>query len=211
MFRRMTLASEQGPTTSKIDLRLDEARSGQCAPGRLFIEQFMQPFDLSKLAYLKLAPGTPRGVGVYGVCRYPDKHGKTELTRTKYRISCFFTGPYPHMLWVRRRPIYRNENGSWPTIPKQLFLRGVTTHGSPPARAWQQLVAVNPLMDDSEALVWIAAHELFHFLRHTRQIAGRNTEVEADIFADETLEQFRYPGDRGRRTRDLSNSGGSSA
>jgi hypothetical protein len=38
-----------------------------------------------------------------------------------------------------------------------------------------------------EAIVWVLAHEAFHFLRRTRQIPGRNTEIAADQFADETL------------------------
>ena len=42
-----------------------------------------------------------------------------------------------------------------------------------------------------EAIVWIVGHEAFHWLRRTRQIPGRNTEIEADQFADEQLQAFR--------------------
>jgi hypothetical protein len=42
-----------------------------------------------------------------------------------------------------------------------------------------------------EGIVWIVAHEAFHWLRKTRQIPGRNTEVEADAFADRKLQEFR--------------------
>jgi len=46
--------------------------------------------------------------------------------------------------------------------------------------------------DLSEATVWIVAHEAFHWLRMTRQISGRNTEIEADAFADKMLDEFRH-------------------
>ncbi len=40
-------------------------------------------------------------------------------------------------------------------------------------------------------MVWIVAHEAFHFLRRTRQVAGRNTEIFADQFADDRLAEFQ--------------------
>ena len=39
--------------------------------------------------------------------------------------------------------------------------------------------------------MFVGAHEMFHFLRHSRQIAGRNGENEADQFALEQLHDFR--------------------
>ena len=45
--------------------------------------------------------------------------------------------------------------------------------------------------DLNEASVWIVAHEAFHWLRKTRQIPGRNTEIEADAFGDQMLDEFR--------------------
>jgi hypothetical protein len=35
------------------------------------------------------------------------------------------------------------------------------------------------------------AHEAFHYLRRTRQVAGRHGEIEANGFALEILEQYR--------------------
>lgn len=59
--------------TSKLDVRLDEA---DCAAqsgfrGVDFIREFAEEFDLSRLAYLKIAPGAGGGGRVYGVCRFP--------------------------------------------------------------------------------------------------------------------------------------------
>jgi hypothetical protein len=42
-----------------------------------------------------------------------------------------------------------------------------------------------------EAIVWVLSHEAFHFLRRSRQIPGRNTEIEADRFADDRLRFYR--------------------
>ena len=42
-----------------------------------------------------------------------------------------------------------------------------------------------------EALVWICAHEAYHYLRRTRQVPGRNMEIDADAFSDEALRHFR--------------------
>jgi len=37
----------------------------------------------------------------------------------------------------------------------------------------------------------LVAHEAFHYLRKTRQVAGRHGEIEADAFALKRLEQYR--------------------
>jgi hypothetical protein len=42
-----------------------------------------------------------------------------------------------------------------------------------------------------EAVVHLLAHECFHFLRHSRQIPGRNRENEADQFALAAVDRFR--------------------
>jgi hypothetical protein len=47
------------------------------------------------------------------------------------------------------------------------------------------------LRSEEEALVFLVAHEAFHYLRKTRQVAGRHGEIEADAFALKMLEQYR--------------------
>jgi Zn-dependent peptidase ImmA (M78 family) len=47
------------------------------------------------------------------------------------------------------------------------------------------------LLSLDEAVVFVGAHEIFHFLRHSRQVGGRNGENEADQFAVVQLEEFR--------------------
>jgi hypothetical protein len=47
------------------------------------------------------------------------------------------------------------------------------------------------LSSEDEVLVFLVAHEAFHYLRRTRQVEGRHGEIEADAFALKTLEQYR--------------------
>jgi hypothetical protein len=46
----------------------------------------------------------------------------------------------------------------------------------------------------------LVAHEAFHYLRKTRQVAGRHGEIEADAFALEMLEKYRGVSRPGRLT-----------
>jgi hypothetical protein len=58
-------------------------------------------------------------------------------------------------------------------------------------KEWKRLYRLLSLRDQDEALVWIIAHEAFHYLRRTRQIDGKNVEIEADRYAEEVLRAFQ--------------------
>ena len=47
------------------------------------------------------------------------------------------------------------------------------------------------LGNEDEVLVFLVAHEAFHYLRRTRQVEGRQGKIEADAFALKALEQYR--------------------
>jgi len=47
------------------------------------------------------------------------------------------------------------------------------------------------LGNEDEVLVFLVAHEAFHYLRRTKQVQGRHGEIEGDTFALKTLEQYR--------------------
>jgi Zn-dependent peptidase ImmA (M78 family) len=55
----------------------------------------------------------------------------------------------------------------------------------------EKVVPPQELASEEEALVFLVAHEAFHYLRKTRQVAGRHSEIEADAFALKILEQYR--------------------
>ena len=39
-----------------------------------------------------------------------------------------------------------------------------------------------PIQSPGSALLWIFGHEVFHWLRHSKQIKGRNVEWQADSY-----------------------------
>lgn len=186
----------------KEDFRIGEELAGS-AEGLRFVRSFVSGFDVSGLAYLKVAEGSDGSIpGVYGICRFPNKdRGRTPRTRTMYRISCFVRGPFPAPIVTRKRPLYRNEDGSFPAVPDGLFARGIKALGAPPEKAWLMLGGETKLADAGETVVWICVHELYHYLRATRQVSGRNAEIEADAFADARLEAFRRGRGAGRGCR----------
>ena len=56
---------------------------------------------------------------------------------------------------------------------------------------WRRLYRPLELGNEDEVLVFLVAHEAFHYLRKTRQVEGRHGEIEADAFALKTLKQYR--------------------
>ena len=56
---------------------------------------------------------------------------------------------------------------------------------------WKRLYRPLELRREDEVLVFLVAHEAFHYLRKTRQVRGRHGEIEADAFALKILEQYR--------------------
>jgi len=58
-------------------------------------------------------------------------------------------------------------------------------------REWVRLITRYEMRNRVEAVVHVLAHECFHFLRHSRQLPGRNRENEADQFALAAVDRFR--------------------
>jgi len=57
-------------------------------------------------------------------------------------------------------------------------------------RGWTWVWDREQARDRDELMVWIAAHELFHFLRHTKQVPGINRETRANRFAFEWMRRY---------------------
>jgi hypothetical protein len=56
---------------------------------------------------------------------------------------------------------------------------------------WLRLTTEDPFESREIAIVHVFGHEMFHFLRRSRQIPGRNRENEADQFAVSVESVFR--------------------
>lgn len=147
---------------------------------------FFARYDTTALSSIRIGAGRGRARGVYGRCWYPT------ASVPHYRISCQLPGPFPCSIPTRQPPVYRLSDGSWPPLPAGcaggIYCRAET---GGVVREWRRVIGSTEVLTRDEGLVWIVAHEAFHFLRRTRQIEGRNTEIEADRFADEQLRLLR--------------------
>jgi diadenosine tetraphosphate (Ap4A) HIT family hydrolase len=69
--------------------------------------------------------------------------------------------------------------------------RYVATRSNGESIQWRRLYRPLELKSEEEVLVFLVAHEAFHYLRKTRQVEGRHGEIEADAFALRILEHYR--------------------
>jgi hypothetical protein len=126
---------------------------------------------------------------VAGACQYPGYRGIE-----KYRINCRINTRmgWPKPTYQRVSPLYRNRYGPqpWPEVPDDHFTGGWFMD-SKTGREWRRLYRRLWLDSEDEGLVYIIAHEAFHYLRRTRQIEGKNTEIGADGFSEAMLAGFR--------------------
>jgi hypothetical protein len=167
-----------------------------------FCRELANDFATTALAWVRIDLGRGRHTGAYGRCWYPAGKGSS---RKGYRISVQVPGPFPYVHRRYVRPLYQNLDGTWPPIPL----------GSRPAgycesmrngvvKRWQRLTTEYVFETRAIGIVHVFGHEMFHFLRHSRQIPGRNGENEADQFALSIETTFRERLDEHDRVRPTS-------
>ena len=166
---------------------LVDSRVGRQSSGVVWLRRLLAGRDTSRVAWLRVDFGRGGKCGACGRCWYPT----TEVRA--YRISVQVPGPFPWTMERYTTPLYRSCDGSWPEIPAGCRLAGYR-HDPRTGREWQRLLTGYTLQSMNEAVVFVGAHEVFHFLRHSRQIGGRNGENEADQFASGQLDEFRCAG-----------------
>jgi hypothetical protein len=127
----------------------------------------LQPFDTSKLDYFRLYDRTNQTAtaGVWGRCTYPNR--KQQLG---YRIRCcvsIMTAelPYP---------------AKWATGTRRID-----------ETRWEWIWREDRFHTKEEAFIWIAGHEAFHWLWHSRQIPGANYETRANQYGFLWLDEWR--------------------
>ena len=174
-----------------------ELNKQAAASGLDWARNFFARYDTSQILWIRIGNGRGRASGVYGKCWYPAQEVPY------YRISCQVPGPFPYQIETRRPPIYRNSDGSWPPLPVGC-VEGIHCRAEHEGqiREWKRVIGHTEVLTVDEAITWIVSHEAFHFLRRTRQIAGRNTEIEADQFADDQLRALRTLKTRWKRQKD---------
>lgn len=153
-----------------------------------WITAFLKAYDISRLDYIYLSNKSKRGYGVSGMCYYPSRKHK----RKNYHITGLFSGNYPQDIVSKRKPIYKNEDGTWPETPENYYVLTIANRFlDGKLFEWKQVAENTKVYNENEAVVWLLGHELFHFLRRTRQVPGRNLEWQADRFGDKCLNEFR--------------------
>ena len=148
----------------------------------------LETYDWSKVDWITVRRGRSEKYAFRGVCKYPRKG------QAGYRINCSISRHawYPITYYMRVSPLYRNPDGTWPRTPKGYKLgdRYVANRNGK-ATQWKRLYRPLELENEDEVLVFLVAHEAYHYLRRTRQVEGRHGEIEADAFALKTLGQYR--------------------
>jgi len=176
------------PRRGRNPWRVEEVFEG--SEGLSWCRELLDGYDLGALSRLTVRDGSGRKVapGVWGTCYYPNPRRGIPT----YRITCSIKGPFPAVALTRKSPLYAREDGTYPPFPYGLVAgQEFLSRRGGKVRRWIRLYGRTPLNTVHEAIVWILAHESYHYLRRTRQVPGRNAEIEADHFSDEALAHFR--------------------
>jgi hypothetical protein len=156
--------------------------------GLAWIRERLAAYDWSKVDWVSVRRGRSEKYAFRGVCKMP-RNG------SGYRINCNVSGhaAYPIHQRMRVSPLYRNPDGTWPKAPEGHLVgdRYVAARGNGESVQWKRLYRPLELANEDELLVFLVAHEAFHYLRKTRQVEGRHGEIEADAFALKMLEHYR--------------------
>jgi hypothetical protein len=166
--------------------RVDKALAD--SDGLRWIRERLEAYDWSKADWVSVRRGRSERYAFRGVCKMPR-------SGSGYRINCNVSrhAVYPVYQYMRVSPLYRNPDGTWPEVPEGHLGgdRYVAARGNGKGVQWKRLYRPLELGSEDDALVFLVAHEAFHYLRKTRQVEGRHGEIEADAFALELLEQYR--------------------
>jgi hypothetical protein len=167
----------------RVDKALEDSE------GLRWIRERLGAYDWFKVDWITVRRGRSERYAFRGVCRSPWK-GRG------YRINCNVSkhALYPIAYHMRVSPLYRNPDGTWPKMPEGHKVGDHYTATTRTGRSvqWKRLYRTLELGNEDEVLVFLVAHEAFHYLRKTRQVEGRHGEIEADAFALKTLEQYRF-------------------
>jgi hypothetical protein len=166
--------------------RVDKALEG--SEGVRWIRERLGGYDWSKADWISVRRGQSEKYAFRGVCKMP-REGRG------YRINCNVSehATYPIYQYMRVSPLYRNPDGAWPEVPEGHLVgdRYAAARGRGQSVQWKRLYCPLKLRSEDEVLVFLMAHEAFHYLRKTRQVKGRHGEIEADAFALKMLEHYR--------------------
>ncbi len=154
--------------------------------GLRWVSEHLGAYDWSKVDWITIRRGRSERYAFRGVCKLPWKG-------CGYRINCNVSRhtPYPIYHFMRVSPLYRNLDGTWPEAPEGHKVGdGYVATRNGKSVQWRRLYRSLELRSEEEVLVFLVAHEAFHYLRKTKQVEGRHGEIEADAFALKMLEHY---------------------
>jgi len=166
----------------RVDKALEDSE------GLGWVRDRLGAYDWAKVDWITVRRGRSERYAFRGVCKSPTKG------RDRYRINCNVSGhiPYPITYYMRVSPLYRNPDATWPEVPEGHKVGdGYISIRNGKRTQWKRLYRPLELRSEDEVLVFLVAHEAFHYLRKTRQVEGRHGEIEADAFALRILERYR--------------------
>ena len=166
----------------RVDRALEDSE------GLRWVREQLETYDWSKVDWITVRSGRSKVSAFRGVCKSPRKGSG------RYRINCNVSkrARYPILQYLRVSPLYRGPDGTWPEVPEGHKVGDrYTAIRNGKSVQWKRLYRPLELRNEDEVLVFLVAHEAFHYLRQTRQVEGRHGEIEADAFALKVLEQYR--------------------
>lgn len=135
-----------------------------------YIAQRLQEYDLRILESIKLLPLNKRAI-LHGCCMYPVRSAPRARTfKSGYRIRASVN--------IEMAPPYMYKH--WGRIPSRNYKQG-----------WYSGETLYVFHDLDDAAVHTLAHECFHFLSHSRQVHIKNTEANANWWADRWTAEFK--------------------
>ncbi|MDH5435374.1 MAG: hypothetical protein OEX83_01325 [Gammaproteobacteria bacterium] len=134
-----------------------------------FIRHKLDMYDTSQLEWIKLLALNKNHL-LHGCCVYPVRElPRSSIFKSGYRIRASVN--------VEMAPPFTFQH--WARIPSNNYKQG-----------WYS-GAKSFLFDDlEECAVHTLSHECFHFLSHSKQIKYKNTEANANWWADQWMEEF---------------------
>lgn len=134
-----------------------------------FILLKLSDYDTSLLEWVKLLPLNKKAI-LHGCCEYPVRTAPGARTfKSGYRLRASVN--------VEVAPPYVYQH--WGRIPSNSYKQG-----------WYSGARQFCFDDLEECAVHTLAHECFHFLSHSKQVKHKNTEANANWWADQWLAEF---------------------
>lgn len=134
-----------------------------------FICAKLTDYDTSLLEWVKLLPLRQKAI-LHGCCTYPLRaapHAQAFKSGYRLRASVNVEAPPPY--------VYQH----WGRIPSRSHKQG-----------WYSGASLFRFDDLEACAVHTLAHECFHFLSHSKQVRHKNTEANANWWADQWLAEF---------------------